>query len=131
MIAVSTEGIQIILGVLGAGGVAGMVVALQRFRPEAGSIVVTTAEKSLIVQSGVLERLEAENARLAGRVESLEARTLQRKAQLEAENLQIEATAEALRDENAVLLARVSSLEAEIRVLRRETTPGVGGETLG
>jgi hypothetical protein len=62
----------LLVAVLGAGGIVGGIVALMKLRPEAGQIVVNAAQDALIVQSGVLEALLAENRRLIEKVAAVE-----------------------------------------------------------
>lgn len=64
--------IPIVVAVLGSGGLLGGIYALLKLRPEAGQIVVTAAQGALIVQSGVIDSLRAENDRLRQRVDQLE-----------------------------------------------------------
>jgi hypothetical protein len=67
-----TESIPVVVAILGSGGLLGGIYALMKLRPEAGQIVVTAAQGALIVQTGVIESLQNENARLRERVTSLE-----------------------------------------------------------
>lgn len=59
--------VTLIVGLLGAGGIAGAIVALLKVRPEAGQIVVDAAKGAVVIQSGVLEELRQE--RVADREE--------------------------------------------------------------
>lgn len=60
-----------IIGIVFGGGVASAVVALIKVRPEAGQILVTTAQGAVIVQTGVIESLRQEIARLGEEMSEL------------------------------------------------------------
>jgi predicted nuclease with TOPRIM domain len=117
--------INVILAVLGSGGLLGGIYALLKLRPEAGQITVTAAEGVVMMQSGVLERMEGEAQRYRDRLDALEAemRTVdqlrQRISELERESEErgrriadLESERVSLKADNARLLARVASLEA-------------------
>jgi cell division protein FtsB len=92
--------VPLLLAVLGTGGIAGAIVALLKFRPEAGQITVVAAQGALVVQQGVLKDLQDENARLRQRIEALE-KDMSRFYELT--------------QENRTLRARVSSLERRLK----------------
>lgn len=103
-----------IAALAGGGGLAAAIGVLIKIRPEAGQITVVSAEKALIVQTGVLDSVNKELARLGARFAALEAEQAglyARIASLEADKQRLEDVAEKLRDENAVLTARVLDLE--------------------
>lgn len=60
-----------IIGIVFGGGVASAIVALIKVRPEAGQILVTTAQGAVIVQTGVIESLRQEIARLGEEMSEL------------------------------------------------------------
>jgi cell division protein FtsB len=68
----AVELVPIVVAILGAGGIAGSVVALLKLRPESGAIVVSAAQGALVVQTSVLNELHKENERLRDRVSTLE-----------------------------------------------------------
>lgn len=90
-----TELIPIVVAVLGAGGLIGAVVALVKLRPESGQIVVTAAQGALVVQSGVIDSLQKENARQQIRIDELQ-------------------------NDNNQLRSRIGALERELHSLRDE-----------
>jgi predicted RNase H-like nuclease (RuvC/YqgF family) len=53
-----------IISTLFGGGIVAIIATLYKVRPEAGQIVVTAAQGALIVQTGVIENLKKEIARL-------------------------------------------------------------------
>lgn len=59
-----TEYIPIIVTFLSSGGLIAAIVALLKLRPEAGQIVVTTAQGAVLIQSTVLKNLQEENENL-------------------------------------------------------------------
>jgi hypothetical protein len=92
-----TSLVQIIVSVLGGGGVVGGIFALIKFKPESGAIVVTAAQGALVVQSSVIDSLQKENARQRTRIDDLQV-------------------------ENNELRVRVGTLERELHSLRDEIT---------
>nr|WP_231948619.1 hypothetical protein [Jiangella alkaliphila] len=73
------------VGVLfGIGGVGGFFIALVKLRPEAGQMVVTSAQGALIVQDTVLKTVLAENERLRKRVTELETQVAQPRTEMRA-----------------------------------------------
>lgn len=50
--------VTLIASILGSGGLLGSVYLLMKFRPEAGSILVKSAEGVLIMQAGYIKKLE-------------------------------------------------------------------------
>lgn len=56
--------INLIITVIGSGGIFGGIYTLLKLRPEAGQITVTAAQGALIVQTGVIDNLREEIVRL-------------------------------------------------------------------
>ena len=124
-----------LVGVIGAvlgGGVIGGIVALFKLKPDIAQINVSTAQGAVIVQSGVIQSLNEENARLHERQQALEednAALTERVKSLErsmgsandAQNARIrtlENENAGLREENIRLQERVGMLELELEGLR-------------
>lgn len=97
-----------IVAALVSSGVVGALVALIKWRPEAGSVAVGTADKAVKVLGGVLTQLEEENKRLAARIADLERTMNERIAAIETDR-------NALLAENARLRQRVKHLEDRLR----------------
>lgn len=89
-------------------GIVGGFVALLKWRPEAGQMVVSTAKDAVGVLGDVLDNLEKENQRLTARVAELE-------QSLNARIRAIEEDRNALLVENARLRQRVKQLEDRLR----------------
>jgi len=85
--------ISLLIQFILSGGFLGGVYALLKLRPEAGQIVVTSAQSAVIVQSGVIENLREELERIEARFDAQEAEII------------------SLREENTKLRARVRELE--------------------
>lgn len=105
------DALPYVAAIVGTSGLAGGIALLLRVRPEAGQAYVVASKGALLVQTGVIERLEAENRRLGERIEALEAR------ETTAEGLQgrvdeLEAENHTLKGEAARLKLRVGELEA-------------------
>lgn len=105
----AAEAVTLAAALLGTGGIVGAVVAIIKLRPEAGQIVVQSAEGAVIVQSGVIATLRAEVERLQERVTEIE--TIAETA---------EARTQQLESENRYLRTRVGHLESENIELRGE-----------
>lgn len=95
--------IQIVIGLAGVLG-GGALAALFKVGPQRKHIVVDAAQGAVLVQTGVLNNLREEIARLQAQVTSLEMENAANKEQLEAENEELqkklancEATTERLR----------------------------------
>lgn len=63
--------IVLAVGILGSGGLIGAVIALLKLRPEAGQIMVTTAQGVVIVQTGVIDSLRSELKRVSDELDEL------------------------------------------------------------
>ncbi len=63
--------VTLVSSLLGSGGLLGAVYLLMKFRPEAGSIVVKSAEGVLVMQSTYIKKLEERITHLEGENESL------------------------------------------------------------
>jgi hypothetical protein len=61
----------LIAAIVGSGGVVAAIVALVKLRPEAGQILVTTAQSVVIVQTSVIENLEKQLNRVSNELEEL------------------------------------------------------------
>lgn len=99
---------------LGVGGLAAAVATLYKLRPQAGQITVVSAEKALVVQTGVLDNLNRELQRMSDRLDAAEAEqaSLYRRIDaLEADKARLESEAAQLRRENTMLTERVRQLE--------------------
>lgn len=70
----------VITAIVGSGGILGAVVAFFKLRPEKDSIVVTTAQGALLMQTGISAELRKDNERLKERVHELEQRVADRDA---------------------------------------------------
>ncbi|HEX6686429.1 MAG TPA: hypothetical protein VF062_26895 [Candidatus Limnocylindrales bacterium] len=97
--------VQMVVALLGAGGIIGGIVALMKLRPESGAIVVTAAQGALVVQSSVLNELHKENERLRSRVSALET--------LQPEN-------QRLRDQLADMEQQLAEMKRQLAALRDE-----------
>jgi hypothetical protein len=67
---------------LGSGGVVGAIIALLKFRPEAGQMLVTTAQGVVILQTSVVESLQKELIRLGKELEELRVECREREHEL-------------------------------------------------
>lgn len=56
--------VVLVSAILGAGGLVGGIIALLKFKPEAGQILVTTAQGVVLVQTSVIDSLQKEVARI-------------------------------------------------------------------
>ena len=74
---------NVIVGLLGGGGLLGGLYALLKLRPEAGQITVTAAQGAVIVQTGVIENLKKEIGRLADHLAEVEMEGASREVELE------------------------------------------------
>lgn len=63
--------VLIVVALLGGSGITGAVVALLKFPRESGQMFVTTAKDVVLIQSGVIERLEKEITRQGEELEDL------------------------------------------------------------
>lgn len=63
--------IIIVASIVGSSGVVAAIVALVKLRPEAGQILVTTAQSVVIVQTSVIDNLQKELARVSHEMEEL------------------------------------------------------------
>lgn len=60
----SKDWVTLVAVVIGGGGFVGAIIALLKFRPEAGQILVTTAQGVVIIQKSVIEDLRQEIERI-------------------------------------------------------------------
>jgi chromosome segregation ATPase len=101
--------------------------ALLKVRPEAARISVDAAQGAVIVQTGVIDALRAENRRLADRLSELERTSSsvehlrERIEHLEAERHVLTTEAKAFRGENTALRSRVLHLETELAGVKTVT----------
>lgn len=82
--------VLIVIALIGGGGMVGGITALLKIRPEAGQISVSAAQGAVIVQTGVIENLQREMARLREQVEALEAANAELRADVDERDLRIE-----------------------------------------
>ena len=61
----SKEWITLVIGILGGGGLMTAVRTFFTVKPEAGQMLVTTAQGVVLIQTGVIENLEKELKRVA------------------------------------------------------------------
>lgn len=107
-----TAAVITLVGTLvGVGGISGAIVAIVKLRPEAGQIVVRSAEGAVIIQASVIDTLQDEVQRLTERLSQVEETA--RVAHVEAEEMKAE---------NAYLKRRVGLLEAENIELREQVS---------
>lgn len=69
----SLNAIIAIIGILFGGGVSAAVATFIKVRPEAGQILVTTAQGAVVVQTGVIESLQRELARISSELDEMRA----------------------------------------------------------
>jgi chaperonin cofactor prefoldin len=93
--------VPIIVAGLLSGGFIGGVVAFMKLRPEVQQILVSTAQDAVVIQSGVIDDLNDQLERARKRITAAES-------------------------DNERLRARVSSLEKELGVLRKQVENGHG-----
>lgn len=115
--------VALIVGAGGSGGVA----AFLKLKPERGRIVIDAAQGAVIVQTGVIESMQAELNRLqAAQVEQraenagLRAEVTELRSGRDAEVAQLRAEVARLRAEGAVTATRVTRVE--------QATDGTEGE---
>lgn len=111
-----------LVGILiGGGGLTAAIVAIVKLRPEAGQIIVNTAETTVKLQSQFVDDLQEERHLLKEQVEQ-QSRALAametRLAKVEETARAAEARTQQLESENTYLKKRVSLLEAENIELR-------------
>jgi hypothetical protein len=63
--------VTVIASLVGSGGLLGSIYLLMKFRPEAGSIIVKSAEGVMVMQSGYIDKLEKRVANLEEEVRRL------------------------------------------------------------
>lgn len=104
-----SDWLPVAITALGGGGIFGAIVAFVKVKPEAGQIVVKAAQGAVVVQSGVIDDLREQLEAQDKRIEILERdkqAALWRAAELKAEN--------------AKLVERVRTLEAEVLSLQSQ-----------
>ena len=100
-----------------AGGILTLISAYaiyRKLKPQMGQITVISAEKALIVQTGVLENMQKELNRMASRLEAVEAELAsaeRRIEELESDKARLRIEARSLKSENTKLRNRVKALE--------------------
>lgn len=85
--------VLLIVGILGSGGVVGAIVALLKFRPEAGQLMVTTAQGVVILQTSVVETLQKELMRVGKELDDLRVECREREDMLLKRIKELEARA--------------------------------------
>lgn len=63
--------VVLVVSVIGGGGLIAGIVALLKLRPEAGQILVTTAQGVVIVQTTVIDNLQKELTRMGNELDEL------------------------------------------------------------
>lgn len=121
----ATAIVSIIIGLIGVGGIGGAIVALAKLRPEAGQIVVQTAQGAVIVQSGVIDSLTEELERMKVAYDNLTIRYEElttRFAELTrtTNTGRLKARVADLEDQRTRLTRRVGELETQNLQLREE-----------
>lgn len=109
--------LAVIVAVIGGGGVAGIITAIFRLRPDTNRVTVSAAEGAVIVQTGVIESLSEENKRLHKRISDLE-ETMRSLTEMRTRIAALETENRVLLVENEGLRERVQLLEADIAELR-------------
>jgi predicted RNase H-like nuclease (RuvC/YqgF family) len=99
--------INIVVAVLGAGGIAGGVTALYKLRSEKDRIVVDASKGALIVQTGVIENLNKELLRVRAEAEQLR-NELEKEREL---NRELRDRLEELENKVEQLTGRTASIE--------------------
>lgn len=105
----------------GLTGVAAIITAVFRLRPDVNRVTVSAAEGAVIVQTGVIESLSAENVRLQKRIDALEA-TVHSFAEMRTRIAALETERMLLKTENVGLRERIQMLESEVAGLRGPLT---------
>lgn len=121
----ATTVVTLVIGLIGVGGIGGAIVAIAKLRPEAGQIVVQTAQGALIVQSGVIESLTEELERVKTAYDTLTIRYEElttRLAELTrtTNTGRLKARVAELEDQRTRLTLRVGELETQNLQLREE-----------
>lgn len=115
--------VALAVGIIGGGGLAGAIVALLKVRPEAGQIVVQTAQGVVLMQSTMIDDLRGERA--ADRIEhtrelrDLERRLMEANARIDRMAAEVE-RCQRLRDEVAKAQTERDAALAEVGVLREQ-----------
>src|SRR5262245_40975617 len=123
LIAAISDWTPLIIAIAGTGGIIGAIVAFLKVRPEAGQIAVTASQGALIIQTGVIETLNKENAQLRERLENMESKVaLLSDLRDRVEDLEDER--KHLRAENGRLRKRVAALEQQVRAMGQEPVNG-------
>jgi FtsZ-binding cell division protein ZapB len=118
MLAISSDAIiTIAAAILGPAGLVGGIYALLKLRPEAGQFTVNASEGVVMMQAGLLDRMRAELARAQHEIDELRQHMAQMFS-LQQKVRTLEQEREILTTENARLKARVTHLEAEVKVLQ-------------
>ena len=106
-----------IIYLVGSGGLLAAIVTLLKLRPEAGQITVTAAQGAVIVQTGVIDNLNKELARVTKENEQLRVKfeTEQKERQRLEEVLQD--STEAMED----LRKKLEELEGKLKTLTNRT----------
>ena len=107
-----------IIAAIGGGGFLAAVVLLIKARPEIGQIVVTSSERALIVQTGVLDNLNRELKRVNDENQRL-------LVKLNAETAEREKVQNLLKEQTAVvenLRRQLTDVETKLKALTQRTT---------
>ena len=74
--------VVLVVSIIGGGGLIAGIVALLKLRPEAGQILVTTAQGVVIVQSTVIDSLQKELSRVGSELDELREECRKREGEL-------------------------------------------------
>lgn len=86
----SEQAVAVVIAIIGILGGGGGIVALLKVRPEAGQVSVSAAQGAVIVQTGVIENLQREMARLRGEVDEVRKENALLRAEAEAKDRRID-----------------------------------------
>jgi outer membrane murein-binding lipoprotein Lpp len=105
----------LILAVLGGGGIA----ALIRAKPETNKLIIDAAQGAVLIQTGVLDEMKAQNAELKTQITELKAQ-VQELTQIQKQITYLEGINHAIVKENDILKTRIDQLDAFVKELKRE-----------
>lgn len=114
----------VLAALVGAGGLAGSLLAFLRLKPERESIIVTAAQGAVVIQSGVLDDLADELRRTQEQFAELESDLRGEMARMNDELNRVTEERDQLAGENASLKSRadvqqrrIDELESKVKVL--------------
>lgn len=109
--------LPLVIAILGAGGVVGAISAWRKVQPERESIIITAAQGALVIQAGVLEKLQEELERAHEQIAELRTEVEAVNDELHAEVDQLRGERDALLEENSDLREKVTQLEQRVHEL--------------